>query len=139
MGGRAALATSMRDLVTQVEGPLRQAICGCSQHPTQPSSRRIALRRRACWPTWATRAFQSSVRTGRPSGCRPARQHRLLVWVAAGAYPIGGWEQGENAVRLPLPAFWIARYPVTVAQYTRLWRRATGRVPSAGGRRRAGC
>ncbi len=42
-------------------------------------------------------------------------------YVRPGTYRIGGWskkwsEQAESA-NIPLPGFWIARYPVTVAQY----------------------
>ncbi|NTU84330.1 MAG: SUMF1/EgtB/PvdO family nonheme iron enzyme [Chloroflexales bacterium] len=32
-------------------------------------------------------------------------------------YQIGGWGKGEEAANIQLPAFWIARYPITVAQY----------------------
>ncbi len=37
--------------------------------------------------------------------------------VEAGTYPIGGWEAGAAQADHDLPAFWIARYPTTVAQY----------------------
>ena len=37
--------------------------------------------------------------------------------VEAGTYPIGGWEAGAEQADHDLPAFWIARYPTTVAQY----------------------
>jgi formylglycine-generating enzyme required for sulfatase activity len=32
-------------------------------------------------------------------------------------YQIGGWEQNQASANIALPAFWIARFPVTVAQY----------------------
>jgi formylglycine-generating enzyme required for sulfatase activity len=38
--------------------------------------------------------------------------------VRAGTYRIGGWAQDEPAADIALAAFWIARVPITVAQYT---------------------
>ncbi|RRR70910.1 MAG: histidine kinase, partial [Candidatus Viridilinea halotolerans] len=40
-------------------------------------------------------------------------------YVPSGTYRIGGWEEGEPAADLTLPAFWIARLPITVAQFAR--------------------
>lgn len=37
--------------------------------------------------------------------------------VPAGQYLIGGWGIGEKSATLALKAFWIARLPITVAQY----------------------
>lgn len=34
-----------------------------------------------------------------------------------GTYKIGGWEQSALSAEIALPAFWIARFPITVAQY----------------------
>jgi formylglycine-generating enzyme required for sulfatase activity len=39
-------------------------------------------------------------------------------YVRPGTYRIGGWEQRERAANIRLSAFWIARVPITVAQYT---------------------
>ncbi len=36
--------------------------------------------------------------------------------VPAGTYTIGGWKKGEQSANIDLPQFWIARFPVTVAQ-----------------------
>ena len=47
---------------------------------------------------------------GRPAG--------YWCYVQKGDYNIGGWEQGEVAAKIALSAFWLARFPVTVAQYT---------------------
>lgn len=40
-------------------------------------------------------------------------------WCAmpAGTYQIGGWAAGEAPVDVDLASFWLARYPLTVAQY----------------------
>jgi formylglycine-generating enzyme required for sulfatase activity len=34
-----------------------------------------------------------------------------------GSYRIGGWDEGEPDATIPLQGFWIARFPLTVAQY----------------------
>lgn len=38
-------------------------------------------------------------------------------YVQPGTYRIGGWEKREKAADIALPAFWIAHFPITVAQY----------------------
>ncbi|MEI7646414.1 MAG: SUMF1/EgtB/PvdO family nonheme iron enzyme [Chloroflexales bacterium] len=38
-------------------------------------------------------------------------------YVRPGTYQIGGWEEGEPSAEIALPPFWIARFPLTVAQY----------------------
>jgi formylglycine-generating enzyme required for sulfatase activity len=37
--------------------------------------------------------------------------------VRPGTYQIGGWDKKQKSANHKLPAFWIARYPITVAQY----------------------
>jgi formylglycine-generating enzyme required for sulfatase activity len=37
--------------------------------------------------------------------------------VQPGTYQIGGWEAGKPPADIALPAFWLARFPLTVAQY----------------------
>lgn len=37
-------------------------------------------------------------------------------YIPAGSYTIGGW-QDDTAAEIELPAFWIAKYPITVSQY----------------------
>lgn len=43
-------------------------------------------------------------------------------YVRPGTYRIGGWEQGQEEVRLRLDGFWVARVPFTVAQYAQFMR-----------------
>ena len=38
--------------------------------------------------------------------------------VSMGTYCIGGWEAKQASTNIALPAFWVARLPITVAQYT---------------------
>lgn len=44
---------------------------------------------------------------------------RYWCYVPAGTYTIGGWEKKQAHIELPVAAFWIARFPVTVLQYAR--------------------
>ena len=39
-------------------------------------------------------------------------------YVRQGTYVIGGWEASEPSAEIVIAPFWIARYPLTVAQYT---------------------
>ncbi len=38
-------------------------------------------------------------------------------YVPGGSYTIGGWEKDQPSVDVELPEFWVARFPLTVAQY----------------------
>jgi formylglycine-generating enzyme required for sulfatase activity len=38
-------------------------------------------------------------------------------YIRPGTYQIGGWDKKQKSANHKLPAFWIARYPITVAQY----------------------
>lgn len=58
---------------------------------------------------WQTKLEQRNTTFGQPQG--------YWCYVPAGRYQIGGWDKGERAAMLTLPAFWIARAPITVAQY----------------------
>jgi formylglycine-generating enzyme required for sulfatase activity len=42
---------------------------------------------------------------------------KYWCYVRPGTYCIGGWDKRAKTVNIDLPAFWIARFPVTVAQY----------------------
>jgi len=58
---------------------------------------------------WRTELAQRNEHFGQPTS----------YWcsVRPGTYQIGGWKKGEPSADIALPAFWIARYPITVAQY----------------------
>jgi formylglycine-generating enzyme required for sulfatase activity len=58
---------------------------------------------------WRTQTAQRNETFGAPDG--------YWCYVRPGTYRIGGWKEGEASADHELPAFWIARYPITVAQY----------------------
>src|SRR5262249_7835006 len=60
---------------------------------------------------WCTELGQRNEDFGKSAG--------YWCYVRPGTYRIGGWEQREKAANIALPAFWVARYPITVAQYGR--------------------
>ena len=58
---------------------------------------------------WRGELARRNEQFGNPAG--------YWCYVRSGTYRIGGWEAHEHSVEVNLPAFWLARYPVAVAQY----------------------
>ncbi len=58
---------------------------------------------------WQDELAQRNEHFGQPDG--------YWCYVRPGRYLIGGWKNGDPVDTLELPAFWIAKYPVTVQQY----------------------
>lgn len=58
---------------------------------------------------WQAELEQRNERFGEPAG--------YWCYVRPGPYRIGGWKPGEPEAQLRLERFWIARVPITVAQY----------------------
>jgi formylglycine-generating enzyme required for sulfatase activity len=58
---------------------------------------------------WRTQTAQRNETFGAPDG--------YWCYVRPGTYQIGGWKEDEASADHELPGFWIARYPITVAQY----------------------
>jgi formylglycine-generating enzyme required for sulfatase activity len=58
---------------------------------------------------WIEQLAQRNEQFGSPQG--------YFCYVPQGTYRIGGWEAGKKSAELTLNPFWIARFPITVAQY----------------------
>ena len=58
---------------------------------------------------WQHELTRRNEQFGQPTG--------YFCFVQKGAYRIGGWNQNEPTATITLPSFWIARFPITVAQY----------------------
>ncbi len=58
---------------------------------------------------WRAELSRRNTDFGKPAG--------YWCFVREGAYRIGGWASNEPSATIQIPAFWIARYPLTVAQY----------------------
>jgi formylglycine-generating enzyme required for sulfatase activity len=58
---------------------------------------------------WRQETARRNEQFGQPDG--------YWCYVRPGTYQIGGWKDGEASADHELPGFWIARYPITVAQY----------------------
>ncbi len=120
LGGRAAFAGRPHDLIG-FEERLGAALVALLEHPAPAillpqrieagealgrlGDTRVPVTR----DDWRAELGRRNEAFGSPAG----------YWcsVRPGAYRIGGWEQGEKAANITLPAYWIARYPITVAQF----------------------
>ncbi len=71
-------------------------IVGDPRFPVTPEQWKAELRRR-------------SQQFGQPAG--------YFCYVPPGTYRIGGWDEGQESANITLPEFWIARLPITVAQF----------------------
>lgn len=121
MGGRAALSTSLRDLVPQVERPLRDTIVALLEEPDsaiQMSDRIAAARVLAdlgdprvpvAVDDWRAEVAGRNEDFGNPAG--------YWCFIRPDTYRIGGWDKQAKAAEIRLPLFWVARFPITVAQY----------------------
>ncbi|MEI6180611.1 MAG: SUMF1/EgtB/PvdO family nonheme iron enzyme [Chloroflexales bacterium] len=58
---------------------------------------------------WIYELDRRNEQFGQPSG--------YFCFVRPGTYQLGGWENTQPVADVTLPAFWLARYPITVAQY----------------------
>lgn len=45
------------------------------------------------------------------------QSNQYWCYVSSGTYTIGGWREEDPRAVIDIPAFWIAQFPVTVAQY----------------------
>ncbi len=134
LGGQTALAGTQIDIEATVESPLRTDIVALLHTPTSGvvlDDRLTAAgvladlgdpRIPVTPEQWQQELTRRTDRFGAPAG--------YWCYVRPGTYGIGGWkddhededeededEQQPAAALIDLPAFWIARYPLTVAQY----------------------
>jgi formylglycine-generating enzyme required for sulfatase activity/energy-coupling factor transporter ATP-binding protein EcfA2 len=121
LGSAAALATSTVDIEAQLEQPLRAAIVDllAVHDPAITVTDRIAAARvlgelgdpRApvTMDEWKATLARRNEAFGEPDG--------YWCYVKPGTYRIGGWGRNEAGANITLRPCWIARYPVTVAQY----------------------
>lgn len=58
---------------------------------------------------WQSELSQRNRTFGAPEG--------YFCFVPGGTYRIGGWDAGDKAAEIALQPFWIARFPITVAQF----------------------
>jgi formylglycine-generating enzyme required for sulfatase activity/energy-coupling factor transporter ATP-binding protein EcfA2 len=121
LGSAAALATSTVDIEAQLEQPLRAAIVDllAVHDPAITVTDRIAAARvlgelgdprtPVTMDEWQATLARRNEMFGKPDG--------YWCYVKPGTYRIGGWKRSEASANITLRPYWIARYPVTVAQY----------------------
>ncbi len=116
-----AFSTSALDIESRIDSPLRRQICvlldkadSAITTPDRISAAQVLgqlgdPRFPITGADWQHELARRNEHFGKPDG--------YFCAVPAGTYTIGGWEEGEALAALQLPAFWIARFPITVAQY----------------------
>ncbi len=121
LGGQTALAGTQIDVEARIEHPLRSAIVDLLATPDSgvvladrlAAARVLADLGDPRFPVtlaqWRDDLIQRNDDFGTPHG----------YWCAIrpGSYRIGGWQDNNASADITLPAVWIARYPLTVAQY----------------------
>lgn len=117
---RGAFAGSLLDIEAELEAPLVKAIAPLLETPDAAVT--ITDRIVAAWVLgnlgdprfpvevvqWQAEVRRLSRAFGHPAG--------YFCYVPEGTYPIGGWEPDEEKAEIALQPFWIARFPITVAQ-----------------------
>ncbi|PDW02464.1 NACHT domain-containing protein [Candidatus Viridilinea mediisalina] len=125
MGGRAAFAVSDElDLEAEIERPLRRALCALftTRDAMVPAADRLMAGRilgelgDPRYPV-SEDAWRKSLM--HPSTVLTDQGEHYWRYVPAGTYRIGGWDGKGATTEHTLPPFWIARLPITVAQFAR--------------------
>ncbi|PDV99215.1 hypothetical protein CJ255_21665, partial [Candidatus Viridilinea mediisalina] len=120
---RGAFAGSLLDIEAEIETPLAQAATALLHAPDAAitTADRIAAaqvlstigdpRYPVTVEEWQAELARRNDHFSQPAG--------YWCYVRGGSYQIGGWDADEQAAEVALPAFWLARYPITVEQYAR--------------------
>lgn len=122
LGGQTTLATTQIDVESRIEVPLRTAIINLLSTPDSGvvlADHLVAAdlladlgdpRFPVTIEAWQHTLTHERIEVfGRPAG--------YWCFVRRGTYRIGGWEEDQETADITLPPFWVARSPVTVAQY----------------------
>ncbi|MFP4437893.1 MAG: SUMF1/EgtB/PvdO family nonheme iron enzyme [Chloroflexaceae bacterium] len=121
LGGPTALAGTQLDVEAKIEAPLRAAIVDLLHTPDSGVVLEDRLTAAHVLADLGDPRFPVTLDEWRKEITRRSEQfgqpHGYGCYVRPGSYRIGGWEDGETSADIVLPGFWIARYPITVAQY----------------------
>jgi formylglycine-generating enzyme required for sulfatase activity len=118
--GRAALASFESDEIEQHEQRLaRGLVAGIETYPGMAFEERLRAagflgelgdpRFPVTIDDWQRELRRRKQQFGQAAG--------YFGYVLPGTYHIGGWDDGQAAADITLPEFWIARLPITVAQF----------------------
>ncbi|PDW01180.1 SUMF1/EgtB/PvdO family nonheme iron enzyme [Candidatus Viridilinea mediisalina] len=103
--GLGLTTTLLKLLAPPAEPPLAEPPPAPAARPVASTTWRIPV----TIAQWHDEVAQRNEHFGAPAG--------YWCYVRPGTYRIGGWERDERHANLTLPAFWIARVPIVVAQY----------------------
>ncbi len=93
-----------------------ESLSPSARDPDPPSANRPTTKPSGRWSIpvtsdeWRTELRRCTGHFGQPDG--------YWCYVRRGTYPIGGWERDQARADRRLNSFWIARLPITVAQFT---------------------
>ena len=121
IGGAEALVNTDINVEARLHAPLRTRIAGLLDTPDDQVGLddRLALARVLAavgddrFPVtpdaWSTELQRRSTTFGQPNG--------YFCFIPSDTYAIGGWKGNETAAMIELAPYWLARLPVTVAQF----------------------
>ena len=124
MGGTTPFAAIEFDLEDEIETPLRKALVElfAIRSAAIPSADRVIAGQvlgELGDPRFPVHSDQWRESLARLSATLTNQGEHYWRYVPAGTYRIGGWEDAEPSIDHKLPFFWIARLPITVAQFAR--------------------
>jgi len=125
MGGRAAFAASAElDLEAEIESPLRRALAQMFHTHTTTIPREDRLIAGQVLgdlgdPRFPVVDSEWHTSLQNPSTTFTATGDHYWRYVPAGRYRMGGWDDGDASAEHDLTPFWMARLPITVAQFAR--------------------
>ena len=124
MGGTTPFAAIEFDLEDEIETPLRKALVElfAIRSAAIPSADRVIAGQvlgELGDPRFPVHSDQWCESLAHLSTTLTNQGEHYWRYVPAGTYRIGGWEDAEPSIDHKLPFFWIARLPITVAQFAR--------------------
>ena len=119
---RGALASSLLDIEAELEAPLRAALRPLLESPDPAIIATDRITAAGVLADLGDPRFPVAINDwrrelGRREQTLTAEGDHYWRYMPGGSYRIGGWSDGEPSADLELKPFWIARYPITVAQF----------------------
>lgn len=119
--GRATFVAELGEDAAEYEARLRAALRSILEHPAPTITQAQRVDAGVALGTVGDPRFPVTLDDWRAELARRAEQFGdadgYWRYIRPGMYRIGGWAEDEPSAELDLPPFWVARFPLTVAQY----------------------